>query len=207
MPFSSRAKRHRSLIPRRRLGACCVAALFFALSLPGVLSAQVIYTFEDVPASPIAIPNDDSTLTTNNVCGGTGGINGVVRTFTVPATPAFNVGGSGTIALGLDIEHLRRQDLQVRLEAPNGNTLLLANSSTSGNEDHYQVTFAANADAGNVLDDGDVDPLSVAGGSVRYRRLVDVAGVEHFLCRARSRYMDASHLRRPRRHRNERGFL
>lgn len=142
-----------------KLPRCLLALASLAIASPAF--AQVIYTYDNTTA--LAIPdNGCPTFQT--------------RSFTV--TETFNVGGSGTIALGVDITHSFRGDLDIRLTAPNGAVVNLQAVSGDGN-DNLRATFTSNADTGNVVNDGDADPV-VAGGSMRYRRLITVAALDTF---------------------------
>lgn len=151
---------------RRRLGRLG-NGLWLAAALMTSVSAhaQVIYTYEDVPAAPIT--------TNNNNCpsGGTS----IVRTINVP--DSFNVGGVGTVALGVMINHTNRDHVQIRLQAPNGNTVVLADGSSTGTFNNYNATFGDTHDTSAPVDDGDNDPSSVASGTVFYRRLINVANL------------------------------
>lgn len=143
---------------------CTAAAL---LALAGMGQAQVIYTYEDVPGTPITTGN-------NNCPNG-----GITRTFTV--NESFNVGAAGTVALGIIVLHSNRDHVQIRLTAPNNNTVVLADGSGSDANDNYNVTFGDPHDTTALLNDGDNDPASVASGTVFYRRLVNVANLSSTL--------------------------
>jgi subtilisin-like proprotein convertase family protein len=144
------------------------------LVMPVGAVAQVVHTYEDVPAAPIT--------TGNNNCpsGGTS----ITRTINV--SDSFNVGAVGTIALGVEINHATRDHLQIRLTAPNGNTIVLANGAAADANDNYSVTFAdpntglsSTNDAG-PLNDGTDDFLAVAAGAF-YRRLVNITNMSSTL--------------------------
>ena len=134
------------------------------LLMPMGLVAQVVYTYEDVPIVADQ-PIDD------NSCSTPGG--GRVRTINVPET--FNVGATGTIALGVVITHPNRDQIRIELTAPNGNTVVLADGTATDAFDNYNITFSNNHDGngGGPLSDGDNDPASVANGTAFYRRLVN----------------------------------
>ncbi|MBB6086915.1 C25 family cysteine peptidase [Wenzhouxiangella marina] len=101
----------------------------------------------------------------------------VTRTFNV--SDSFFVGGFGTISLGLQIQHPNRSQLQISLQAPNGAVQVLQ-SGSGGALANINAMYTANADAGNIVNDGDADPLSVAGGTIPYRRLISVPGLDSF---------------------------
>lgn len=133
------------------------------IGISAVAQGQVIYTYEDVPAAPIGTGD-------NNCPAG-----GITRTISVPES--FNVSASGTVALGIVINHATRDHLQIRLTAPNGNTVVLADGVAADANDNYNVTFGDPHDTSAPLNDGDNDPTSVAGGLVFYRRLVNVTNL------------------------------
>lgn len=139
-----------------------VLAGLMALSAPVALG-QVIYTYDDTPASAIATGD-------NNCPAG-----GITRTFSVP--DSFNVGAAGTIALGIVVGHANRDNLQIRLIAPNGNSVTLADGSGTDANDNYNVTFGDPHDTTAPLNDGDNDPLTVASGTVHFRRLVNITNL------------------------------
>lgn len=90
----------------RSAGAGHAMRLFaglLALSLGGIAAAQVTYTYE----------NTSSVAIGDNNCSGGGGI---TRSFNVSET--FTVGASGTISLGIDIEHATRDQVRVYLTPP-----------------------------------------------------------------------------------------
>lgn len=140
---------------------CWLAVALMGLTAPSAY-AQVVYTYDN--STPLAIPD--------NGCPGL-----QERTFVV--SDAFPVGGAGTIAVGVDITHTYRGDLNLVLVAPNGNSVTLAAVDGNDGNDNYRVMFSSNSDAGNALNDGDVDPV-VAAGAVRYRRLVSVPALDSF---------------------------
>ncbi|MEN1728713.1 MAG: proprotein convertase P-domain-containing protein, partial [Pseudomonadota bacterium] len=127
-----------------------------------LLSEGTIHTFEDT--NVLAIPNNGCPTE-------------VTRTFTV--SDAFNVGGFGTIAIGVEIDHPDRAELILTLEAPDGSTQVLQ-SLSGGALANINATYSANADPGTVVNDGDADPLTVAGGVINYRRLIAVPGLDTF---------------------------
>lgn len=150
------------LASRRRFGKSLSALGILALTAGSLAHAQVIYTYDNTTS--LSIPD--------NGCPAT-----VERTFSVAET--FTVGGSGTIAVGVDITHTFRGDLILQLIAPNGAAAALAASNGGDGDDNYRVMFSSNADTGNALDDNDADPV-VAGGIIRYRRLVTAAPLDTF---------------------------
>lgn len=97
--------------------------------------------------------------------------------FVVPQT--FNVGGAGTIAVGVELTHANRNQLRLVLVAPNNNTVTLQDDNTGGAFADVRAMFAANQDEGNPVNDTDADPVS-AGGAVLYRRLINVANLNSF---------------------------
>lgn len=130
---------------------------------PGsLIQGGVVYTYA----------NNTSLSIPDNSCPG-----GVTRTFNVSEN--FNVGGLGTIAVGVVVQHPTRGQLTLSLQAPNGAVQVLQTGS-GGTLDNLNVTYTSNDDPGNVVNDGDNDPLSVAAGTVQYRRLVEVAGLDTF---------------------------
>ncbi|MCB1608427.1 MAG: proprotein convertase P-domain-containing protein, partial [Xanthomonadales bacterium] len=157
-----------SQVPTRHQGRVCLARflrtlLVFSGALISLsVQSQVIYTYEN--SNALAIPDNGCPTF-------------VERTFVVAET--FQVGGNGTIAVGIDLTHTYRGDLNIQLVAPNNNVAVLATSNGNEGNDHYRVMFSSNADGGNPLNDGDVDPLA-AGGNSPYRRLVGVAALDSF---------------------------
>ena len=160
----------RMLDKSRRMVERIFAGLML-VTLSGGLSAQVIYTYEDVPGVAIT--------TNNNNCPGGPNTNSIVRTINVP--DSFNVGAAGTIALGVVINHANRDHVQIRLQAPNGNTVVLADGVATDGNDNYNVTFGDPHDTTAPLNDGDNDPATVASGTVFYRRLVNFTNLSSTL--------------------------
>ncbi|MCB1626460.1 MAG: proprotein convertase P-domain-containing protein, partial [Xanthomonadales bacterium] len=153
-------------LPARRVYVVTRRYLASTLMLVAALAcspsyAQVLYTYDN--NTSLAIPDNGCPTR-------------VERTFVVSET--FNVGGNGTIAVGIDLVHTYRGDLLIELQAPNGNIASLAGSSNDGN-DNYRVMFSSNLDEGNPLNDLDVDPAA-AGGNVLHRRLVGVSSLDSF---------------------------
>jgi subtilisin-like proprotein convertase family protein len=137
------------------------------LALPGVAMSQVIHTYEIVPTAPgAAIPN--------NSCGGGGGY---TADFNVPATDSFTVGGVGTIALGIVIDHNTRDHVQVFLRRPGGTEVQLIDGVATDANDDYNITISDPHDPAAPINDSNLDPIAVAvsGGAATtfYRRLVN----------------------------------
>jgi subtilisin-like proprotein convertase family protein len=139
------------------------------VALPGGASLNgVIHPYE----------NGTTTTVTNNNCA-----NPIEHTYVV--TETFNVGGadSNTIAVGAMIAHPDREELRVTLVAPNGATQTLQTDvTTAGVVANLNVMYSANSEPESTGTgaEPDLDPLSVAGGEVRYRRLVPIAGLNTF---------------------------
>lgn len=135
------------------------------VALPGGPSlAGVIYPYE----------NTTSTTIPNNSCA-----NPVEHTFVVP--DSFIVGGtaSNSIAIGALIQHPDREELTITLVAPDGSTQVLQTGTSSASVvANLNVMYSANDEAESG--EPDLDPLSVAGGEVRYRRLVPAVGLDTF---------------------------
>lgn len=137
--------------------------LLFAFFFAAPASAQVVYTYEDAPASAVAIPEGAT-------CNATTG--GIVRTINVPQS--FNVGAAGTIALGLVVQHEERDQIRAFLTAPNGNSVQFLTGPDSGDSnDNYNITVSDPHDATAAVNDGSNDPVTVASGTTFYRRLVN----------------------------------
>jgi hypothetical protein len=146
--------------------ACLLLCLAVALVFVAPASAQVVYTYEDAPASAVPIPEE---LNQAN-CTATAG--GIVRTINVP--DSFNVGAAGTIALGLVVQHTSRDQIRAFLTAPNGNNVqFLTGPDTGDTNDNYNITVSDPHDGTAPVNDGSIDPLSVASGTAFYRRLVN----------------------------------
>lgn len=129
---------------------------------PGARATRgVIHTYENTTITTIP----------DNSCPNT-----VEQTFVVPES--FTVGNFGTISVGVEVAHPSRGHVQLTLVAPNGNSVSL--QADNDNDDNLNVMYTSNNDAGNNADDDDDDSLSVAGGSVHYRRLALVAGLDSF---------------------------
>ncbi len=121
--------------PFRCLSAC-ICTLFFLLSL-GLLSqpvfAQTTTQYNDIPATPVAIPD--------NGCAAAG--TSVVRTFNVPT--AYTV---GDVNLGILLTHPWRADLRITL-SHGAKTVTLTNAF--GNDaDNLNVTFDDEATGGAI---------------------------------------------------------
>lgn len=121
-----------------------------------------VYTYE----------NTTSTAINDNNCGAPQDFN-----FTVADT--FNVGGSGTISIGVDLTHANRNHIQLVLVAPNNNVVTLQALNAGGAFADVRAMFTSNADTSNAANDGDADPAT-AGGAVLYRRLITVANLDTF---------------------------
>lgn len=177
MSFSSNIKQSALLTHGRRCAPLRPAVLLLALVLPGIASAQVIYTYENgigTGTPPAALPQSIP----ETVCTATTG--GVVRTFNVPET--FSVSSDGAIALGVDITHTDREQVRIWLQPPGGAAAIQVTPGLddgTDRSDNYRVMFSSNADTNNVLDDLDDDPI-VGGGTVLYRRLVTVGALDGY---------------------------
>jgi subtilisin-like proprotein convertase family protein len=143
------------LIPGTRPLLWAIGALFAAI-LPTTVLAQVVYTYDDTPGSPIALAD--------NACG-----TPIERTFVVADSFTVN-----NIALGVRFTHPYRGDLRVVLVAPD-NTTFTAINSVGDSDDNYNVMLSTNDEG--FLDDGDIDP---AAASVSFRRLVSVPGISFY---------------------------
>ncbi len=133
--------------------------VLLGLSLGSTLAdAQVVYTYNDTVN--LAIPEAGTGT------GSCAAASSIVRTINVPDT--FTVVDA---ALGIDISHEDRGQIQVRIDPPGGvgitTVLPLDNADTNEN---YRVMLSSNAEG--AADDGDDD---TAGATVRYRRLVTMS--------------------------------
>jgi len=127
-----------------------------------LLSAGLVRSYEAVPAAAIPDGACPSLLTT-----------------TFDVTDSFTVGGFGTISLGLQVQHPDRSQLEISLQAPDGSVQVLQ-SGAGGSLANIDAIYTSNDDSGNLINDGDIDPLGVGGGEIDYRRLISVPGLDSF---------------------------
>ncbi len=123
--------------------------------LAPTLSAQVVYSYDN--NTSLAIPD-------NSACS-----SAIEHAFVV--TDTFTV---GDIAIGVDIDHTWRGDLDFVLFAPNGSSVTLPGRNTGDSRDNYRVMFSTNSEG--VRDDGDTDPVANAP----WRRLVNAANLNFY---------------------------
>lgn len=125
---------------RRTARFSCFAVLGAALLAAGPASAVVVRTFDNTTTGAIANPAQ-------------GCATPLERTFVV--ADSFTVSG---IAVGVNITHPTRGQLQVTLVAPNGAVSgnLIATSGDTDN--NYDVTLSANSEG--AVDDNDEDPVA-----------------------------------------------
>jgi subtilisin-like proprotein convertase family protein len=134
-----------------------IAVLGATLLAAGHASAVVVRTFDNATAGGIANPAQ-------------GCATPLTRTFVV--SDSFTVSG---IALGVNITHASRGQIQVTLVAPNGAVSgnLIATSADTG--DNYDVMLSANGEG--AINDGDTDPVAfpffsrlapVAAGTINF---------------------------------------
>ncbi len=120
------------------------------------IHAQVIYTYNNNTAAGI--------LENNTVCA-----TSTTMTFVVSET--FTV---ANVAIGVDIAHEDRGQIQLRLTPPSSPevTILATSADTLNN---YRIMLSSNTEG--VANDTDDD---VAGGTIRYRRLVPFANAVNY---------------------------
>ena len=125
----------------------------------------VMYTWENLTSGAIA----------NNSCPS----GGATHSFVI--TDSFLVGGHGSIAIGVEVDHNNRGDLVLTLTAPDGSTAALQ-TNVGGTANDLNVMYTSNNDTANTVleSPNDADPLNLAGDSVHYRRLVGVAALDTF---------------------------
>jgi len=136
-----------------------VSRWFVALAIlmgSTITQAQVIYTYNNTTTG--AIPENVT------VCNSS-----ISRTFVVADT--FTV---ANVAIGVDIAHEDRGQIQLRLAPPGGaEVIVLATSGDTNN--NYRIMLSTNAEG--AANDGDAD---TAGATIRYRRLVPMANAVNF---------------------------
>lgn len=122
-----------------------------AFLLAPLASAQVMYTYNNTTAA--GIPENNTACATS-----------ITRTFNV--TETFTV---VNVAVGIDVTHADRGQIQVRLTPPGSGEVTILNSATDAN-DNYRIMLSSNAEG--AANDTDND---TAAATVRYRRLVPFA--------------------------------
>lgn len=146
------SRSRRSLPPFRSAPALAAAA--FALMLAAAPAGALTYTYENTTSGTVSQ-------------GATPCSNPLLRTFVV--TDSFTV---SEIAIGINITHPRRGDVQATLVAPNGTTSLEVIADSTNSDDNYDVyinNMATEAGGSNSpLNDGDNDPVAAPF----YNRLV-----------------------------------
>jgi hypothetical protein len=99
---------------------------------------------------------------------------------------SFIVGGFGnpnSIAVGALIQHPDREELTIELIAPNGAAARLQTGTSSvAVTANLNVMYSGNSEAEftGTGAEPDLDPLSVAGDEIRYRRLVPASALNEF---------------------------
>ncbi|HSF11904.1 MAG TPA: proprotein convertase P-domain-containing protein [Erythrobacter sp.] len=108
-----------------------------------------------VVAGSLAVPLAAQSVTT--VVNTTDGAVGAAQTCTAPLVRTFTVNGTFLIAdvdIGIHVDHLRRGDIRLTLQAPNGTRVQLVNGNTAIVGDNFNVRL--NDAAGQLVNtDGD----------------------------------------------------
>lgn len=146
----SRSRRLLPLIPSAPHLAAAAFALLLASAGP---AGALIYTYENTTSGTVSQAATPCS-------------NPLLRTFTV--TDSFTV---SEIAIGINISHPRRGDVQARLVAPNGASIEVIADSTNS-DDNYDIYItnmpSETTGSNSPLNDGDNDPVAAPF----YNRLV-----------------------------------
>lgn len=131
------------------------------LGAGGMAQAQVVYTYDAAPV--ISIPEDGGQANCRAP-------SGLTRSVDIPftVTDTFTV---GDVALGVDISHNRRGQIQIQIDPPGATGFTTVLPTSTDTDDNYRIMLSSNTEG--LADDGDDD---VAGAAVRYRRLVTRSG-------------------------------
>lgn len=124
-----------------------------AAALAAAPAPALVHQFDNTTAGAIA----------NNSCGAP-----LVRTFTVSAS--FTV---AQVAVGLNISHNSRGQIEATLQSPGGTTVTLLSGLGDG-DNNYDILLSTNTEG--TLDDGDDDTVAAP----TYNRLVPLAGLSAF---------------------------
>lgn len=148
----SRSRRFRLALaaaPASTLFKAAAVALLLASAHP---AGALVYTYENTTSGTVSQAATPCS-------------NPLLRTFAV--TDSFTV---SEIAIGINISHPRRGDIQATLVAPNGASLqvIAASTNSDDNYDVYITNMAAEAGGTTALNDGDNDPVAAPF----YNRLV-----------------------------------
>ena len=156
----SRSRRSRPFRPSQLVPVKLLAAFLLLLAAAAPAGA-LIYTYENTTAGTISQAATPCS-------------NPLLRTFAV--TDSFTV---SEIAIGINISHLRRGDIQATLVAPNGTTREVIGdlSNSDDNYDVYITNMPAEATGDDSpLNDGDIDPVAAPF----YNRLVRLTNMNFY---------------------------
>jgi len=129
-------------------------------------AAPKIYRYENADTTSNTIPRTDTANCSD----------GLIRTFSV--SDSFTV---QSIAVGLNLSHTRRRDIEVQLYPPgNGSSVIVIDNNGTDGNDNYDILvangFGASESVTPALDDGDNDPV----GEPYYLRLVENTGMNFY---------------------------